>query len=520
MVVEAKNNIIKLTLLYFTAHWLLLVVTGYWIDDWCVYDQPIDVLVNMFTETGTPFGVLSYILNSYLPEDGYKKIIFLLNYVNVLLLYKILRNWLNCEHNNCFWICALYAVIPCFDARITLIMFNGTLNQFSFMLGLCILSEQLFVRKFSVLGRIVTLIFFLYSFNIASFLTFYSLALLMIYTKEKTLKSAWKYIDFILLPIAYWAFKNVFYPAHGAYAGYNAISIGGLVRATVFLLPADVIMLLNLLKTYVKFAAVPIVIGIFLYRYIKNEAHEDIGLKGYEIVELERKKIRLLLLGIWSLSMGLFTYLVVRNGLTIATSDFQGRDSMVVPMGAAIIFYVLIASIFNDKHRKIILITMLLSGVCYFNFYYLEYQRDYYKNVGFRYQLAMHPEIKELKTIMCDDLTKERINMSRFYTWNKNASIVYGNQTRFFLAGKGDLQRLLPAQKKWLDMFVERPAYAMIQYKYDGNGVQAVLEYKFTGDHLDTIRLISSYNDDYIYNSMSRYTQLKISYRNSADYNR
>ena len=279
MVVEAKNNIIKLTLLYFAAHWLLLVVTGHWIDDWCVYNQPIDVLVNLFTETGTPFGVLSYILNSYLPEDGYKKIIFLLNYANVLFLYKILRNWLKCEHNYCFWICALYAVIPCFDARITLIMFNGTLNQFSFMLGLCILSEQLFVRRISAFGRIVTLILFLYSFNLASFLTFYSLALLMIYTKEKTLKSAWKYIDFILLPIAYWIFKNVFFPAHGAYAGYNAISIWGLVKATLFLIPADIVMLLNLLRNYVKFAAVPLVIGVFLYRYIKNEQYETEPLK-------------------------------------------------------------------------------------------------------------------------------------------------------------------------------------------------------------------------------------------------
>lgn len=518
MVSEVKNNIIKLTVLYFAAHWLLLLVTGYWIDDWCVYDQPIDEIVNMFTETGTPFAVLSYIFNSYLPEDGYKKIIFLLNYINVLFLYKILRNWLKCEHNICFWICALYAVIPCFDARITLIMFNGTLNMFSFMLGLCILSEMLFVRKITAFGRIVMLFLFLYSFNIASFLIFYSLLLLMIYTKEKSLKSAWKYIDFILLPIAYWIFKNVFFPAHGAYAGYNAISLWGLVKATLLLLPADGIMLLNLLKNYVMFAAVPLVIGAFLYRYIKNEPHENIELKGYEIVESERKRIRLLLLGIWSLSMGLFTYLVVRGVPFIATSNFGGRDSMVVPMGAAIIFYVLIASIFKDKHRKIIFITMLLSGVCYFNFYYLAYQRDYYKNVGFQYQLTEHPELKELSTMICEDSTSEVLSMSRFYTWNIDARNVYGDQTRFILNGKNDL-KYLDEQKNELNIFVERPAYGMMQYNCDDTSVKCVLVYKFTGSYLDTIRLMTDGREKEVFDSMGSYSQLDIYYPGTDEFN-
>ena len=518
MDVEVKGNIIKLTFLYFAAHWLLLVVTGYWCDDWCVYDQPLNVIKEMLKEMGAPFGIFHYIVNSYLPEDGYKKIVFFLNYANVLLLYKVLRNWLTCEHNTCLWICALYAVMPCFDVRIALIIFGYGLTLCCHMLGLYLLSEMLFVRGFTILGRMITLLLFLYSFAIPSFLTFYSLALLMIYTKEKSLKSAWKYIDFILLPIAYWIFKNVFFPVHGAYAGYNAIPLWGLVKAILLLLPADGIMLMNLLKNYVMFAAVPLVIGVFLYRYIKNEQYETEPLKGYERVMQERRKIQLLLLGILSLSMGLFPYLVVRGGPFIATSAFGGRDSMVVPMGAAIIFYVLIASIFNDKHRKIIFITMLLSGVCYFNFYYLAYQRDYYKNVGFQYQLTEHPELKDLSTMICEDSTSEVLNNSIFYTWNINARNVYGDQTRFIVRDKSEWEHY-SKHKDILRIFVERPAYGMMQYNYEDTSVKCVLTYKFTGSYLDTIRLMTYGSDKDVFDSMGEYSQMEIYYPGTNKFN-
>lgn len=518
MVEEAKNNIIKLTLLYFAAHWLLLVITGHWIDDWCVYDQPINIIMKLFTEAGAIFAVPSYIINDFLPADGYKKILFFLYYTNVLCLYKTLRNWLKCAHNTCFWICALYSVIPCNDARMMLILFDYGIALCCFMLGLCLLSELFFIRTFSVIGRICTLFLFLYSFFLPSLLILYSLVLLMILTKEKTLKSAWKYIDFILLPIVYWIFKNVCFPAQGAYEGYNAISILGIIKATVLIIPADIIMLAHLLKNCALFSVIPLVMALLIYKYIKNSPKEELVLKGLEKIKLERKKIQLLLLGIWALSTGLYAYVVVRGGTSIATSDFQGRDSILAPMGAAIIFYILIAKFFKDKYKKIILISMIISGVCYFNFYYLAYQRDYYKNVGFQYQLAKYPELKNLSTMVCLDSTSEVLSTSRFYTWNINARNVYGDQTRFIMNGKGDLV-YLNEQKKWLKIFIDRPTYGMSQYNDEDTSVKCVLSYKFIGSYLDTIHLMTYGSTQKVYDSMGDYSKLDIYYPGSDMYN-
>ena len=66
---------------------------------------------------------------------------------------------------------------------------------------------------------------------------------------------------------------------------------------------------------------------------------------------------------------------------------------------------------------------------------------------------------------------------------------------------------------------MERPTYGMIQYNCEDTSIKAVLKYKFTGNYIDTIRLMLYHNPNEVYNAMAEYSQLDIYYPGSDTYN-
>ena len=135
-----KNKKVKelviLSIIYCMAHWMLLVVSGRWWDDWCTFNQPFSTVIKMALELGRPFSIVITWFAKLLPEAGYRIVTFILYYYCMLFLYKALRMWLDLNDEDCFWICALYSVIPVNDARIMLCIFPYTIGLFFFMAGM------------------------------------------------------------------------------------------------------------------------------------------------------------------------------------------------------------------------------------------------------------------------------------------------------------------------------------------------------------------------------------------------
>lgn len=110
--------------------------------------------------------------------------------------------------------------------------------------------------------------------------------------------------------------------------------------------------------------------------------------------------------------------------------------------------------------------------------------------------------------------------MSRFYSWNKNASIVYGNQNRLILNGKKDLEFFTPDKEKYLKMFSERPAYAMLQYDINDKTIQCLLDYSFYGSYFDTLYLMCLEHMDYVAmtDAIVNYSKLYVYYPESYEF--
>ena len=128
-------------------------------------------------------------------------------------------------------------------------------------------------------GRIFPFSLFLFSFILHSNLCFYAVALLMIGMKEKKVTAMHGYLDYLLLPVLFFAVKSLFFPAYGGYENYNAITGAGLIKAGFYLLPAVIYVMRAL---FVNFCGIGknafFVIGILLLiSYLIQNIRKIIG---------------------------------------------------------------------------------------------------------------------------------------------------------------------------------------------------------------------------------------------------
>ena len=290
-----RRDWIWLSVIYLLSQGMLLIVSGRWWDDWCFYQQPSWALHRMALELGRPsvYWIVSFA--KALPESGYRILTFFLFYGCMLYLYRILKTWLSLDAFGCFWICALYAVIPVNDVRIVLAVFPYSVGLLFFMAGLSGLAGLLYEGRMNRRRRGINLLLFLFSFILHSNLCFYAVALLMIGMKEKKVTAMHGYLDYLLLPVLFFAVKSLFFPAYGGYENYNAITGAGLIKAGFYLLPAVIYVMRAL---FVNFCGIGknafFVIGILLLiSYLIQNIRKIIG--GGDKDSFKRRRIK----GIW-----------------------------------------------------------------------------------------------------------------------------------------------------------------------------------------------------------------------------
>lgn len=313
---------------------MLLIVSGRWWDDWCFYNQPNWVSWNVALQLGRPSVYVILKFAKLLPEQGYRIITFFMFYFCMLFLYITLKNWLSISDRGRFWICALYAVIPANDARIVLAVFPYTVGFFFFMAGMSYLSGIIDHEKLAWKERIISWIFFLLGFLLNSTMCLYAIVLLMIMMK-KGIKGFFRYCDFIILPIVYYLIKNHFFPVYGAYAGYNDVTFGRLLKAVCLILPADIRVIMSLIyndiivgRPIIAFAVGIVVFIVLNFTRLKELIlalvwKEDFKWETDSATGI-KENVSILLFGILVLSVGLFPYVTVRQSSQIPTSGVGG----------------------------------------------------------------------------------------------------------------------------------------------------------------------------------------------------
>ena len=212
-----------LILIYSAAYFLLLLDTNgiYW-DDWTLFRHSHKAISIQFHQMGFPqLGSLFSWLFSYKYGVFIARIFtFSLFLASGLLFYFILKRIKEINALERFFLTAFFLVFPVNSARIATIMLTYSICYLLFFLAFYITTK--YSENKNIFLRILALILFFLSFQINSLLVFYALVIAFIFYKEKTL---FKYLDFLLLPIIFFAIKNIFFKPYGAYENYNQIKL-------------------------------------------------------------------------------------------------------------------------------------------------------------------------------------------------------------------------------------------------------------------------------------------------------
>ena len=220
---KEKNNprikdLIYISIVYFATNWFLLIMTGRWWDDWCLWNQEPQSLINMAMEMGRPEVIYIVRFIKLFPEPFYRLLTFVMFYLTIIFTYNILVKGLSIRRDKALVVSVLSIVIPVNVDRTMLCIFPYTVGYFFFFLGFDLLINIDLNMKNNLLYRALLLILFTISFVLNSCLFFYSLVLIYILFKTKSIKGLLRYIDFIIIPVLFYIIKIKLF-------GLNSISL-------------------------------------------------------------------------------------------------------------------------------------------------------------------------------------------------------------------------------------------------------------------------------------------------------
>ena len=164
---------ICLALIYTAAHFMLCLISGQWWDDWCYWINGPEQLISLYSASGIPMQAYYILSVMWLPNWGYRIVVFVLFILVALLFYEILRGMDIFSEDDAFFIAAVALTVPVNDARTVLNCFAYTVEIFLFMAGFLLATKiNLFSGAKKYLIRIVSLILLVGSYTMESLLVF------------------------------------------------------------------------------------------------------------------------------------------------------------------------------------------------------------------------------------------------------------------------------------------------------------------------------------------------------------
>jgi hypothetical protein len=363
--------------LYTLSYLLLLLNPGYYWDDWVWIGNPLEA-PKLQAEAGMRFGLcevlrLLIVLDS--PVLAYKAIVFACNGGAAILFYWIL-NSIPVFKKHAFYLAILFAVIPLNFARQGASHAHYALSLLCFYSGVCVTIFWKSVGLRGIITRVIALGLFWLSFSVNSFLFFYGIAMLLMYTQREeqiSFASAYrfslKYIDFMLLPIVFWVCKSMYMKPYGEFVGYNQITIERILSVPKYTLKSfsynfvsPVFGAFSLPKQLDDITAALCIVTI-IYRFKK---FENIRAHG-----------RALGIGLLLFFSGVIPYLAV--GKMPRMHDWDGRHQLLLGAGCSILFYFAYLTMLNRKDPSFPAFWLLIF-VYYNNIANFEYLRSWLKS--------------------------------------------------------------------------------------------------------------------------------------------
>ena len=448
---------ICLALIYTAAHFMLCLISGQWWDDWCYWINGPEQLISLYSASGIPMQAYYILSVMWLPNWGYRIVVFVLFLLVALLFYEILRGMDIFSEDDAFFIAAVALTVPVNDARTVLNCFAYTVEIFLFMAGFLLATKiNLFSGAKKYLIRIVSLILLVGSYTMESLLVFTGIIwLYLLYDIAKNNKNEKpgrkvllfirSYWDYLVLPFAFFVLKRIFFKPYGAYAEYNQLTKDSLIRGAILSPKSALFTGVDIGRSYIAQAGiiplVLIVAAIAGYLVFKKLKAKDSGNAKESPKKQIRKWLLILVLGLVTYFAGIFAYVVVRKGETLAVTTVDSRDAMLAGFGIAI-FIVAVSRLIPAKRafQNLLPIVFIVLGIFHFNEWYLNYQEDWYQQKVLASVIEQNDGFGEDNTIYCYFSEPSIVATTRTYTVNGISYAVTGKMDKLYFTRIADLQ--------------------------------------------------------------------------------
>lgn len=414
---ELFRHIFCITIVYVLAQGFLLVASGIWWDDWEFVSKDWDYLRKVFLQSGIP--LQSYIDASLwlLPDGAYRILVFIYFYAGSLLVYTIMKKIDVFSSEAAFWITLLYITIPINDARITWICYGYSLGLLSFWIAFWLVTLwQGKNGKKAVILRVLSLVILVFSYNTESIMLMTLVILLYLYYER--LRKEWKwgetianimicfkavlcYMDFLLAPIVFYFGKRILFPGRKEYRYVDWQALSGLILHSPVYAWNTMVRLISNYQSVLSKRTFIIVLAVAVLCYILVSYIHWHKKKQKTEADMQYKvAVIMLFVGLFCFFCGLFPYEIYCEGELFEMTGANGRHSLLLGIGTAMIFYYLADIVFRREIKKVMLVSFIVLGACHFNLMYLGWQGDYYQELRFQAEIAENQNILDNDTFL------------------------------------------------------------------------------------------------------------------------
>ncbi len=408
-----KSRLIIFIIYCFSHGLVAFSVNGIWWDDWVLFYNSEETILNIFTEAGSfpPYIGNLHVLLTSLGPVYYRAITFVCFYFSSLNFLVLIKRYIRCSEQHALLFTILFTVLPFNLARIAAIDLPYTISLTLFLFAWRIYPKNL----------ILSLPIFFVSYATQSLLLFMMVVFLIeLSAKAKskiTKRELFELSSLLALPVLFWLVKNIFFKPYGAYEGYNQnISFENILT------PAKITII-----DFLNFrTSLPLNLILFLFAYL---ILRRINIKDLLLEE----RIKYGVFGLFTLAVGVLPYLLV--GLPPTFKDWNSRLQLLMPFGASLIIGVIVIG--RTKIHKIALAIVFSISLSFTSMNYLAYSEDWDKQTGIIEGIKKSPVIDECSVILITDKTNiENVfgRYYRFYEWNAIFKVATGRQDRLVIS--------------------------------------------------------------------------------------
>jgi hypothetical protein len=440
-------ELISIGLMCFSCHWMLLINDGFFWDDNLLYGlfqgKHYSELSAFMLEMGLPLNILFFrSLDLFFGISNHRVVGFFTIFLSAVLLNSLFRRYAGDFKSLSLVFTSFYLSLFPFKSTVLLctLVYQVMLLFFIVAVYVRVNFGQHDSRgvRFCALAAFSLLSFF--SFNTASILVLFYFFLAFEYFFEFkfsreawSLRNMWTYakrnVLVMLLPVAYWLIKSIFFPTHGLYKNYNKISFdlkGGWDVCVAFFSGIFTFGPFHILATRTYSQAVLLSI---LLLFVVLTTFPRCWIVGK--FRLPTVRINYVLTLCWSIAflfISALPYMVVQQ-----SPLFQGwasRHYLLLTLSLPA-FILVVVSVYLDRLRAIasmisidfifrpLILSIVLVGAVSANIVYLDYQLLAIKQWAVVENLKAKPELKRYSSFRIDDQVGD-FSQTRFSWYEAN----------------------------------------------------------------------------------------------------